>query len=323
VAKKARRVKVERPYNPLDDGVTQGFVMRWQRCRVDATLYLAGWRPVGRKRSLRFGSFVHDTLQPLYGRAKASASTVKARHTIVKRTLEGLVKDALANREPAQEVELDAALVEMLLRRYVVHYEEDFSKKRWTDVEKTFDVDYRGRDVAMRLRGRRDGLFRLKNGGPLWLLETKTKSRIDGNLENTLSFDFQNMFYLFSAGLEFGEEVRGVIYNVVRVPQHKPGTGESLRQFCKRIAKDVDKRPDHFFKRYEAVYSKRVRHRFALELNMKLADLVEWCRAGSHHTYRNEGACQGRWNCSFIPACASGRMVGCTQTGRLFEEEAH
>lgn len=329
MAKKARRVKrldsiiKSTAYDPRRDGVTQGLLARWLRCRVDAKLYLQGWRPVGRKRSLRFGSFGHDVLQPLYKKAKKSQSTVRVRHAIIRRTIKTLVKDALANREPAQDVELDAALVEMLMKNYVIHYEGDFVSRRWVNVEKTFDVEYvpeKPKHSSYRLRGRRDGLFRLKKDGPLWLLETKTKSRIEeGVLEDSLSFDFQNLFYLHSAHIEFGEEVKGVLYNIVRVPTHKQGANESLRAYVKRVGADVEKRPDHFFKRYEITYSKRVRERFAKELDMKLFEFFQWCD-GVTQTYRNEGACLGRWNCSFIPACASGRMVGFTQTGRLFEE---
>jgi hypothetical protein len=82
---------------------------------------------------------------------------------------------------------------------------------------------------------------------------------------------------------------------------------------------EIIKDPDHFFKRYEIVYSHEDFQRFEYELMSKLAEFRAWLH-GELPTYRNEKACTGKFNCPFLTACSTGSMVGYAKRKRMFEE---
>lgn len=65
------------------------------------------------------------------------------------------------------------------------------------------------------LGGRFDGIVRRRDDGSLWLFETKTTRSI-AELQKTLAWDEQAGGYIYAAQLLMGEQVHGVIYNILR-----------------------------------------------------------------------------------------------------------
>jgi len=172
---------------------------------------------------------------------------------------------------------------------------------------------------GFRLRGRCDGVWRDPNG-TAWIFETKTKSQIpEDALNDAIGFDFQCLFYVTAKAAELGEPVRGVLYNVVRVPGYRSKlTAEGMRE---KVWDDAGRDPSHWFKRWEIVYPQEVQARFQAELLRKLCELERWCRGGAPH-YKTEAACIGKWHCGYLPACGAGGRLGAGfVTGApLFEE---
>jgi len=301
------------PYT-IDQGVTQSMLNSWRTCRYLSSLQLAGWRPKRFKTSFRFGSLVHDILEAIYRgmRADSKISTPKG----IKRFIAGKVRENLSCALPSEsmdEIELEGAFAEALLAGpYLRQWPEDF-KRDWVGVESQFDYDFAG----FRLRGKRDAVFRQtgKKGGGLWLLETKTKSRIEeAELELYLSFDFQSLFYLLSLAVANpGEEIKGCLYNIIRRPAlRETEAKESREEFIERVGEDIRKRPDHYFKRYELVFTPKTLQEFKSDLLKQLAEFKEW-QNGKLPTYKNPQACVGRFQCEFLEHCSSGTFAGYVQ----------
>ncbi len=150
--------------------------------------------------------------------------------------------------------------------------------------EQVFDVPYTlpsGRVV--RLRGKWDSVDLIKEGHNkgVWVQENKTKGDVDtSQIAQQMRGDLQSMLYLIALGTpkpghsgvgrdipgwEYGMEIRGVRYNVVRRPlsggtgsirQHKPTKknphGESREEFYGRLGDLIRESPGEFFYRWNA-----------------------------------------------------------------------
>ena len=299
-------------YSLEKDGTTQSLLNgAYCACTQAAAFYLDGWRSVGTKASLSFGSLIHKGLEDWYGAGMVEVNW--------EAWLEAYSVTQRAKGADAAATEMDCALAGAVLPAYCERYAKEDSKKEWIGVESKFDVRWNG----YRLRGMCDGLFKSgKKRKTIALFETKTKGRIEvGAIEDALAYDFQNQFYMEAneAGLGIPDAIKRVLYNIIRRPGQKLGKNESLADFQARIAADIKKRPEHYFIRYEISYPQAERKKFREELLMKLQEFEAWLK-GERPTYRNQGSCQRLWKCSYISACASGTMAGYDQKGRLFEE---
>ncbi len=305
------------------DGVTSTLLQRFMKCRRAAELYLEGWVKLKTSDSLAFGTLFHDLLRKLYShyreeRPPLGASKLAAQaEAITDPWLDEYIRRAsreLAAPEQIEALERDAAIIHRMVDPYTRFWEEDFRKARWVSLESQFDVQHRG----FRLRGKRDGLYKKKDKS-IWLLETKTKGRIDEEeLLLMLTMDFQCLFYMLATEIESGKRPVGVDYNVIRRPGHEIREGESFAEFADRIRADIDKRPDHFFKRFEVAYDSSDFRWFGRMLAQVLKEFKDW-HDGLLPTYPNLASCIGRWNCSYLEACSSRSMTGYVQAG-IFRE---
>jgi hypothetical protein len=303
-------------YNMTRDGVTQSLLGACMCCRLRGMLVVNRWVHPDKARSTGFGSLVHGVLDWMYHQTQAPAQ--RAIEMQVALWVRGN-RTALSALK-AQEVEGAAAIAGVVLSEYAQAYEKDWTEKRFTGVEQVFDQRF-GEE---RIRGKIDGEFHAKDG-TVWLMEHKTKSRIEEDfLQQALAFDFQNLFYITAWELSHklcATDVRGTLYNIIRTPQHKQHQGEDLRAFAERVRAEIRKDPKHFFVRYEIPYTTADRKRFVEELKWKLDDMREVLE-GRRPAYRNEFACRAPYSCEYLPACASGLMTGFAQRPKLFEELA-
>ncbi len=312
--KKKRKKAIKRIPYEITDGITQSILNTFMTCRQQAKFYLDGWRTYDTSDAMRFGSLFHWLLQELYDAVRTGEEVALGRVTDLLEKYETDQQQISSSITAIQKLELDLAMAEALILPYMDHYPEDFTQKRWEGVESEFANDWNG----FLLRGKMDGIYQVKKS--YWLLETKTKSRIEeGTLSDALAFDFQNLFYLLNAEIMLGKPIKGVLYNIVRRPSLRQKQLETMGEFCARIKQDVLDKPEHYFKRFEIVYDKDTRKQFAQELKWKLRDFKAWSR-GEIPTYKNETACTAKWTCRYLSACASGRMAGYHQNGKLFEE---
>ncbi len=311
------------------DGITQSFLSTFTTCRQKARYVFDGWEPLRTSAPLRYGTLVHYTLEKLYTQAKIGRlSKQNTPEKIIKKAIKHKTNHTLKQVRDEFEMEaihLEASKAEAVLLQYVQYYPEDF-RATWIAVEDVFDVEFGG----YRLRGKTDGLFtttrkRTKKEKAV-LLETKTSGRIsEADLSDRLNFDFQSLFYFTMLGLVPGLIPRGVpleevLYNIIRSPGIKLKKGQTEADYIEEITNDIENRPDHYFKRFVLTFPREVLEKFKWELREKLNEFTRW-EMKNLATYKNEFACDAKWKCEFLGACArDGQMVGYAKTRKLFRE---
>lgn len=80
------------------------------------------------------------------------------------------------------------------------------------------------------LRGKIDGLVRLRATDELMILEHKTASKIDGQYLEKLWMDFQTLIYV-AAYRQMGVDVKGCVYDILAKPGIKRREGETEEEF--------------------------------------------------------------------------------------------
>lgn len=318
--KRLRAIKirdVKRPWPRYDlkvDGITQGLIMTYLKCRREFLLRINQWGPRTEKSSFANGAITHDTLDKIYtfyqlhGKLPGIAVIRKWVMQYPKKNPKWLPKAGEEEKRKIQEV------CYVIVTEYIRHYKKDFGTWDIIGAEDIFDNMWNG----FRLRGKKDLRYRLH--GSKWIMETKTMARIDeSELVDKISFDFQSSFYTFNEELDDPEPVVGVLYNIVRNPGHKPGKNESLLKFCNRLRREIRKDPGHFFKRFHIMYTKLDKLEFKKELLFKLQE-IKMFLDGDLKVYRNEKNCVTRFQCTFLKACASGCLIGYAQKYPLFKE---
>jgi len=295
-------------------GVSQSLFTAFLRCPMAFLYAINRWVKDKGGRTTGFGSITHEMLDKIYSQFMRRGKLPG------KRRLDKWLDDYVeSHREEfrgksEEELEKDKAVICVLLTEYMEYHTDDWSKREWVSLEELFDIDWHG----YRLRGKKDGRFR--TNGKLWLLETKTMGRIQEEaLLERLDLNFQNLFYITADEAQYNDPVRGVLYNVIRNPGHKQTKGESLRDLQAKVRDHVRRDPDHFFKRFEVVYTAKDKKVFQENLRYWL-NRAQNCITGAEPWARNYTACDHKYTCDFISACSSGKMAGYTQRPSLFPE---
>jgi len=317
------------PYE-LGDGITQSLLSSFLTCRRRTEWELEGWRPVGTKQAIWFGSLFHSLLENLCIQIRAGGIGPQDADDFFEEFIEPWIKKHTkrASFDSPKTAHFLAAQAKAVFAPYCEYWEEDFNRT-WLETEGVFDtvVDMGLHDY--RLRGRRDGIEELKKNR-LRLVEHKTKGQIPEKLSDVLLFDFQNLFYLLTLNVDlttmFGKKYKPVVdvlYNIIRRPGIKLKNGENLKHYTERIREAVTKDSAslaHYFKRNELIYPLKDQALFRDELKFQLTEFRMW-RAGTMHTFRGPSSmCMPGWTCQFIDACAYQTMDGYQQNGILFEE---
>ena len=279
-------------YDYRRDGISQSILAGFLKCRRYADLHLKGYESKRQDSfALAFGTFAHEVLDRLYSRGKLP------KPRIVK-----LYVNRVRNKLKINNPEMVGTL-KVLLPEYFKHWSKDFDKRKWVELEGEFANDFLG--VKKLLRGKRDAVFTINK--KLWLLERKTKSRVEeGQITATLNIDLQVLFYLYNLGLETKKTPQGVIYDVIRRPGLRKRVGESPNAFFKRIRADIRKRPDWYFKRFECPISQDELQTFYVELKYLIKEFMAW-QDGKRKTYKNPTSCINVYGmCKFIPICSNG-----------------
>lgn len=301
--KSSKLITLPKNYDMQKDGITQSMISDFF-CRQHFVYSVNRWYDSSREiSSFGFGSLVHEMLDKLYNHNNTSD-----------KMLEYWIDRHDFRIEYSKEIELIKAKACVLLTEYKRYYESDFNEKKFTNIENTFDVNFRG----YKLRGKIDGRYKIKSSN--WLMEHKTKGRIDEQeLLLMLSFDFQNLFYITADEIRTGESIKGVLYNIIRNPGSKLLKGERLHTYQERLRKEVQKNPGHYFLRFEIAYTEEDKRYFKYELANLLWEIDQFLK-GKLLIYKNRLLCHGAWRCEFLNACGNGTMAGYSKKRKLFEE---
>lgn len=303
------------------DGVTQGLLSNFltcpEKCRLASVEGLSQVRTGG---ALAFGSLVHDVLDQVYSHVMRKKNCdnwdifTSSVMSVALRDKEKADRAVINERggtdpEALNMLEENYGKAEGILPGYLKKWANDFDDVEWIALEQMFETPITfqmedGETVTLKIRGKRDGVFRSRKSGRLYLFETKTKGRIDEDgIMDRLVFDLQVMLYLWSMWKDFGEMPQGVVYNIIRNPQLKQKKNESLKQFIDRIQFDTEARPDFYYMRYNSDITARDMVDWEKEFISILRQLVRWYRG--QFNWKNSSACSmGGFNCQFLSVCS-------------------
>lgn len=269
-----KKIKSKNRYEPIwdlwKDGVTQGSISRFLECREQFRLrYVFGWQTKARATTTAFGSAFHDILAHVQFK---NLPVDKA----VRRYLKGMGDLAPTQREA---VTLMLAEVQLIIELYLEHYKKEHAKWKFVGREQEFCIghDFGADREIIPLRGVFDGIF--EKNKCLYLLETKTKGRIDElTLQGMLHKDVQTQLYLYvMSKLYPDKKIDGVCYDVVRNPQLRIGKTESLKNYLKRLKSDIKKRPDWYFVRLQVTMLPQDTEKWVKTfLNPVLTQIANW-----------------------------------------------
>jgi len=310
-------------YDPERDGISQSLLGKWLNCRQISRWDLTGWTPKRVSLAMTNGTIGHAILQRVYdAHRKNKAGTILTKPGF-KKTINLVEKIWLAEnprptRQVLQDLEFALLFAEILLPIYFDYWKEDFKKLKWVALENEFKIPYQTKDGRKTfIRGKMDGVFRRAG---LWLFESKFKSMINEvNIIDTLSIDLQVLLYLWALGKGYKLTPSGVLYNVIRRPGLKLGKG-TLPQLGKRIEKDILKRQEFYFFRFEVATDKSDIAKWSIKFEAMITDFLDWWEGKVGH-YDNSNSCITKYGrCAFLGACAEDQFHTLMKRPKVFRE---
>jgi hypothetical protein len=342
----ARRVKVKRRqllepfagglWDFWRDGVTQSFLSTWSGCMEEARLrYVEGWTDRRVSEALEFGNVFHYALSEFY-HGKAKVPTAKRIVNVIEEYRDAWLNERkVVSSSEEETMEKVLALAEPSLCGYVTRWAGDWDgryklgcatvkPKKWLASEQRFRVPFEFADGKQAyLNGMFDGVFEDAKGG-IWLLETKTKSRIDEEgIAAGLSIDRQVNLYLHALHTMYGKKVRGVLYNVVRRPGNRLGKSETLGAFSDRVGDDIVAKlgSGHHFIRWELRLSLKETAAWFNDYLVPVMDDVRAWWEGRRPHYTNPDALFTKYGkSSMFNPIVSGDFSGHFRRSRAFNE---
>jgi hypothetical protein len=296
-------------------GISQSLYSNLAVCRRAFLLAINRYERKDHKNTTGFGSLTHHVLDRMYNYnlRKKKIPTDKMIDTWIESFCTKFPYEMRNKKE--DEIERDKGVVYIMLTEYLKYYDDDFTKMKFAEIEKTSATVLEG----FKLRRKVDGKFYIDSDK--WLMEHKTRSQInEEHLLYTLAFDFQNLFYVTGEEVDYPDEpVAGVLYNIIRNPGSYQRKNEPLVEYLDRLRIEVQKNPKYYFIRFEIPYTMKDKKLFKQELITKLQE-AEKLLKGELPVYRNQAGCVAGYTCEFLPACASGKMSGYIQVPSLFPE---
>lgn len=291
----------------LKDGVSQSLLGTWLTCREKAKLtYQDLWTSQQTSNAITFGSLFHSSLEGFYKTGKYDIKT------LLQKTKKETEEQRIWTIEDEENKVLNEGYLRILVPAYLEHYKEIDKGKKWFAIEKEFKNEWNG----LTFRGKYDRAY--KANGETWLLDTKTKSRLDPNIQDRLGFDLQIMFYVFNYWLEFKTIPTGFIYDQIKRPALRKGSQETLKHFMERVKEDVDK---EYFSRIRIPMTKTILEEWVKnQFSPMIAEFNSWAK-GLVPGYRNPTACMSAWGaCQFVRVCGSKDFSGLFQRKKVFSE---
>lgn len=292
-------------WNFWEEGVSSSLLNLWLTCREQFRLEVVeGWRSHNTPFYFAFGTCSHWCLQQAYAKpeipnAKGVAKLVGDFERLWKK------ERPQAPQKQRESQEKVYGLAEALLPTYFQRWAGDFpgekyprrhntvQPKTWEGLEKRFEYTYTYPDgKKVPIRGTRDGLI-YDAKRKLWLFDSKFRSVInEEDTLDTLPHDFQQMLYLLVTMEEYKQAPAGTVMNIARRPGHRQGQNEGLREFLKRVAKDVanPKRWDHYFMRVQMdITPREIQEWRTTQLDPLMLDVRAWWEGRAPH-YMNPNA---------------------------------
>ncbi len=313
-------------YDYKKDGITQSLLGTWLTCRQKALWQLEGWTKPHVSMALTYGTIIHAVLEKVYGQVQTGKLKKPPELKLIQQELKLVekkwyVENPRPNKYSIDNLYLSLLIAETTLPIYFDYWRgEDYRSIRWHKLEQEFKIPYRladGRSTF--IRGKKDGVF----GNPsLKLFETKTKSIIEeDNLVDTLWFEMQVNIYLWAMRKVYKKVPSGVLYNIIRRTGLRRKETESMPNYAKRVAEDIEKRPDFYFIRMEVKVGIKEMDQFEKELEAMVTDFCDWWDKKNIKTYKNTGMCSDKYGrCTFLELCSGENFTFYQKRKQVFNE---
>ena len=303
-------------YDLLEDGVTMSLMTAWRSCPTKARCIMQGMYKPGFSRAITFGNVFHSALE--WGLTQYKNGNIETPDWFtdtcnIRALVESLSKEFSAEYTLADGTGkgyFDEAFnfLPIIIPLYFKYWKEDFfgaEKKEFIEIEKSFNVKYLDRVM---LRGKRDAIYKDANGG-LWLMEHKTKAQIPEHaLSMTISRDFQVMLYIAAYYIETGIKLKGVLYNIIRKPMLRQKRTESIDEFYKRVAMDIQQREQHYFIRFPVSIPWSDVGVFMHRFEKEMIEFISWVHDDPELDYQFTKECNGVYGqCPFLDYCDGGK----------------
>ena len=164
-------------------------------------------------------------------------------------------------------------------------------------VEREFIVQLRGpagRKYSRHLLAGKRDLGTRDSSGNLWLWDHKTAANSLDPVK--LDIDDQMSYYLW-ADKQDGISACGIMYNLIRKPSIKPRKSEKPAEWGKRLAEDIESRPEFYYQQEQIVKSRRQMAQIQRDL-WNLAHEI-----GVAPIYRNSHGTCSIFGCAYRDLC--------------------
>jgi len=307
-------------YSLEETGLTQSLAHMFSECPRKFLLAINRWRSKKGQDKFAVGNIVHDVLSVVY----KEIPTKPYINGFVAREIGRYYKNNPLKFQyiEKQQLEVFKTIAYCLLIKYIEYYKDDFKMAKFTNTEREFSKLING----ILWRGKIDGEHTVKKDKSLWVLETKTKSRInDETIQKSLSMDFQGRLYCNIKERESKQNISGFIYNVIRIPGIKPHKQETIMQFSQRLQDDIDERPEYYFMRWEVPLTVEDKNSFLFDLNTIEDNIKDYLGYKINFKkisdIKNCFSCTGGISpCQYLDACIQGHTGGYYQSETIFDE---
>jgi len=322
MSEKGRKMKLaikKKPFWNILDGVTQSMLTSYLSCRQKAHWsYKRGLDTEKTSNAILFGTHFHEIADQVY-RWKRKGKKVGNYTSLIESYMRQYKKDDMGKKmwssdDITQHI-INEGFLKSIIPKYFKKYEKKDANKKWLALEEEYDTHWRG----VRIRGKYDRVARHKDG-TVWLYDSKTKYRIDPDIQNRLGFDFQMFMYMVSWWVQKKEMPVGFVYDIVQRPNLRLKKTESVKQFITRVDKAVD---DSYFYRITMSFTPEEIKQWAKKQFTPVIDEFHAWATGHLPTYKNVSSCEDRYgSCKFINLCGLEKKEGLIKKTKIFSELA-
>jgi len=292
---KKKQPRVDPLWDLERDGVTFSLLSKFMNCRERFHIQkVQGWKPRAFNLPLEFGNIFHHMVE-----AQDMGVSIESMYQLADNYVNAKIHSGKYGPDQCKELSMLAGIVTVTFQQYVLFWESQPSidhetGKKVKRIKRVYEKDFNwiGKEIPFRipfklpngrqiyLCGKQDGLFDLgKVLKGTWVLETKTKGRIDETgITKGLHKDLQTGMYALAADHEYpATPVAGVLYNCIRRTGMKPRVNDKVKDFVGRVEADIIKRPHYYFMRWSRRISKQDMEEFKQRILMpQVLQIVAW-----------------------------------------------
>jgi hypothetical protein len=253
--------------------------------------YVEELEPVEKPEALLLGSAVHRWLEYFYSQVPAD-------------------RNAFLNEVVSPKAR---GILQGIMENYGRIYSDDFDKFEVLSVErllsgKIINPETSKASANFQFGGRLDTLVRLQAqvdlipAGSLAIIETKTASRVDELFWNRMAMDPQVALYAHFLQDELGDEIAGIIYNVIQKPGLRQGKNESEDAFENRVREKMAD-PELYHRKTISVKDLNAEEVLSDLWNVK--NFINLARENGAFPKSNSSCTMFNTACDYLPLCAA------------------